>query len=247
MPGRPRHCNEGVGAFAEPRDENAVRERFEPCASPPETRGDEHDRGKREPRRPGTEAAGDGSDRDRRGAREQLPSWIQFEAARPRHPAATSKVGQPYASSRLITGSRGRGAARSWLDRFPTPRRARLPTRNGPWAVRQSTIFCAVTGPIPGSESSCSIVAEERLTLTPAEPAPVTPTLADAAPGGVATRAGTTICMPSTSGAARLINATSARRVGPPAAPHGVCNPSSVAQPIETGTTDGADHVDHQP
>ena len=41
--------------------------------------------------------------------------------------------------------------------------------RNGPCAVRQSTIFWAVTGPIPGSSSSCSTVAVARLTLAPGD------------------------------------------------------------------------------
>ena len=44
--------------------------------------------------------------------------------------------------------------------------------RKGPFDARQSTIFCAVTGPIPGSSSSCSMVAIPRLTFEPAAGAP---------------------------------------------------------------------------
>ena len=82
---------------------------------------------------------------------------------------------------------------------------------DGPWDVRQSTIFCAVTGPMPGSSSSWSTVAIARLTFAPAT---VPPTVA-AVPVGP--RRGTITCCPSARGAARLTADRSARRVGPPA------------------------------
>jgi hypothetical protein len=65
-----------------------------------------------------------------------------------------------------------------------------------------------VTGPTPGSSSSCSSAAVARLTLPPRAAAAVP---AVAAPG--ASRRGTITCAPSASGAART-PLRSARRLG---------------------------------
>src|SRR3954469_3424908 len=82
-----------------------------------------------------------------------------------------------------------------------------------PCFVRKSAIFCAVTGPTPGSVSSSSSVAV--LSETGAAAAPGAPPPAAGAPTWP--RVGTTTCSPSTSGAARFTCARSAFLVAPPA------------------------------
>src|SRR3954447_11914794 len=84
--------------------------------------------------------------------------------------------------------------------------------RNAPCCCRYATIFSAVTGPMPGSVSSCSAVAELSDTgpLAAAAPPP--------APPATAPRTGTTICWPSATGAAKLTPLRPAFRASPPAA-----------------------------
>src|SRR5919204_3461979 len=72
-------------------------------------------------------------------------------------------------------------------------------------------IFFAVTGPMPGSESSWSAVAVLRWT------GPVAGAPEVATPAGAAPRRGTTTCSPSASGAATFTSSSCALRVGPPA------------------------------
>src|SRR5690349_22587920 len=72
-------------------------------------------------------------------------------------------------------------------------------------------IFCAVTGPMPGSVSSCSAVAALSDTGPLVPPPPAEPAAPDAPRGATST------CWPSASGAARLTALRSARRVSPPA------------------------------
>src|SRR5215218_6867500 len=109
----------------------------------------------------------------------------------------------------------GATTSRSWSRRFgPMPGIASSSSTlpNAPWCCRKSRIFCAVTGPTPGSASRSASVAEFRCTGPAGADGPPLP-----APRAAATRTGTTIWLPSASGAARLTRSSCALRVAPPA------------------------------
>ena len=100
------------------------------------------------------------------GGRTHWPTAI------PRQAAATSRAGQFVSTARRttarrLTASPGRGAARCAPGRSRGRRRGPRPTGRGRSTLASRRIFCAVTGPIPGSSSSCSIVAMPRLTFEP--------------------------------------------------------------------------------
>ncbi len=110
---------------------------------------------------------------------------------------------------------------------------------NGPCAVRQSTIFCAVTGPIPGSSSSCSRVAIARLTFTapagePRRRRARRPPLRDEHLLPVGERRGEV----------HHGQVSPARRTTRPAERVGY--PGALSQPEEARSVDGADDVHHE-
>ena len=85
-----------------------------------------------------------------RGGRTQWPAAI------PRQAAATRRAGQFVSTARRTTARRLRGSpsSRSCSMRagpIPGTSSRSSTDRKGPFDARQSTIFCAVTGPIPGA------------------------------------------------------------------------------------------------
>src|SRR5471032_160041 len=131
----------------------------------------------------------------------------QVGAGKPDHERRSEHVSRQDARHGTTSGRRSASRA------GPMPGIASSPSTEvkGPCACRYSMIFCAVTGPTPGSVSSCSAVAELR------ETGPVVPEGAPAAPTEGEPRAATSTCSPSASGAARLTAVRSARRASPPA------------------------------
>ncbi len=133
-------------------------------------------------------------------------SRAAFADAMPTQSAATNRCG-----ARRLTVPPARAAVE--------PRRADSGDRVELVDAGERAVLLAVVedllrghGADPGSASSCSSVAVFRCTG---------PAGADAdgaaPPAEATTRAGTTTCVPSASGAARFTSAMSARRVGPPA------------------------------
>ena len=116
--------------------------------------------------------------------------------------------------------------------------------RNGPCAWRQSRIFCAVTGPIPGSASSCSSVALARLTFAPAAAAPPAPPAAAPA-GRSASRHDDLLAVGD--GGRQVDEREVGVSVRPSGTLEGVGDPSSLRQPDEPGAPHGADDVDDEP
>src|SRR3954447_22496372 len=142
-----------------------------------------------------------------------------------------------------------------------------------PCCWRYSTIFWTVAGPTPGSVSSCSGVAVLRLTGAAAGAAPDAPETPPAVPPAAArppaagtlvrARSGTTIWRPSSSLAARLTPARSARPLAPPArstasatrapaaSPETPGLPTARApprrEPVDAGIANRPGHVDEHP
>ena len=90
----------------------------------------------------------------------QRPSTGPRASSRAQSPTASAvdeQRGQPRSRPprTRITASRDPAAARPAPVRSPGSHRDRRPSETAPCACRQSTIFCAVTGPMPGSASSC--------------------------------------------------------------------------------------------
>ena len=91
-------------------------------------------------------------------------------------PHGSKRDRRPAAVEQLLKPAHGVTRSRSCSTRAgPMPGIASRSSteRSGPWVWRQSRIFCAVTGPIPGKASSCSIVALARLTFVSCPPQPL--------------------------------------------------------------------------
>ncbi len=231
------------GRVADPRREVAAVELVQAQAAPPEPEPAEGDRRQGEPelrwqaerraRPPATLAAMPAS----RG------NAIQFAAASPSPTAASAIAGQPRSSvscSRL-TASPGRAAAPRAPARCRGSHRGRRRSASGPWVWRQSRIFCAVTGPIPGKASSCSSVALARLTFAALPVAAPPPP----APGSAARRDDDLLPVGDRR---RQIDE---REVGPPArttrADERIGDAGSLGEAHEPRVPDSADDVDDEP
>ena len=225
-----------------PREDAAI-ESVEPCARPPPCSARaSRDQQERDARSRASERATPNRDRARRASGHAPAGARRFasDEAGARAQSASSVRGEP-------DRARGHGAtsSRSCSSRagpMPGTRRAPPPRRSRRAPGGKSRIFCAVTGPTPGSASSCSSVAvvEAHLdrrarTCRSGRPAPPS-----------AARRGTTTCAPSASGAARLISASSAfasrrRRAATASA---MRLPSR--EPVEARSADRADDVDRR-
>ncbi len=147
-------------------DEDAAIELVQAKPAPPEPGGGEREPDEGEPRRRSEAEGGggrgnrrdcSGQPRDREPVREREPD-CRAPSARPRPASLDGLPDADHGVTRSRSCSTRAGPIPGIASRSSTERK-------GPCAWRQSTIFCAVTGPIPGSSSSWSTVALARLTL----------------------------------------------------------------------------------
>ena len=175
---------------------------------------------------------------DERHGAPARPARSRLPRRRPRRRAsrcAGSRAGAELTGRR----SRARGSSPASPRRGPSASPRSSIDANG-CSSRAAMIFAAVTGPIPGSVSSCSAVARLR-SMGPRAPPDCRrrrPCSAAAAAGALAAspRTGTWTSSPSRSGAARLscrsASAASTRGPNPPAAVDRVPDARTGGQPV---------------
>ena len=202
-----------------------------------------HARDAARPRRRAEPAAGRRGERRRRAEhREQRSTAVRPHRVREAESRPRPRGARSARAGAALTGRPVPAAGRAAPGRCRGSRRARRPSGTRRARCGTATIFCAVTGPTPGSASSCSAVAALSETGRPAARRRRARGARPQPPA--AAHAGTSTCCPSETGAARFTPSRSALRVKPPARATASATREPAGSRTRPGTANGAGDVD---